>query len=106
MCVYGCLIEGEEESTGSKHDGFSIDNIPIPNNDDVRPNHGTQEKEARVVLCSHLGRPKGVTPSLRMAPVAARLTELLGQDVVYIEDSVGEMVEQRSVRGFRGEIGS
>lgn len=48
-----------------------------------------------MVLCSHLGRPKGKTASLRMAPVAARLSELLGQDVVYIEDSVGEMVEQR-----------
>ena len=50
-----------------------------------------------MILCSHLGRPKGKTESLRMAPVAARLSELLGQDVVYIEDSVGEMVEQRCV---------
>ncbi len=58
-----------------------------------------QEKDARVVLCSHLGRPKGKTDSLRLAPVAARLSELLGQDVVYLEDSVGEMVEQRCVRG-------
>lgn len=40
-----------------------------------------QEKNARVVLASHLGRPKGVTESLRMAPVAARLSELLGKQV-------------------------
>ena len=48
-----------------------------------------------MVLCSHLGRPKGVTESLRMAPVAARLSELLGQDVVYINDCIGEEVEAK-----------
>lgn len=46
-----------------------------------------------MILCSHLGRPKGVTESLRMAPVAARLGELLGTEVVYLKDSVGEEVE-------------
>lgn len=45
------------------------------------------------MLCSHLGRPKGVTESLRMAPVAARLSELLGTEVVYIKDCIGEEVE-------------
>ena len=54
-----------------------------------------QDKEARVVLCSHLGRPKGVTESLRMGPVAARLSEHLGQEVVYINDCVGEEVESK-----------
>lgn len=54
-----------------------------------------QEKDARVILCSHLGRPKGKTESLKLAPVAARLSEQLGQDVVYIEDTVGEEVEQK-----------
>ena len=48
-----------------------------------------------MILCSHLGRPKGKTDSLRLAPVAARLSELLGQDVVYVDDTVGELVEQR-----------
>ena len=39
-------------------------------------------KGGRLVLCSHMGRPKGkVDPSLSLAPVAARLTHLLGQDV-------------------------
>jgi phosphoglycerate kinase len=54
-----------------------------------------QEHHARVVLCSHLGRPKGVTESLRMAPVAARLTDLLGEPVTYIDDCVGPDVEAK-----------
>lgn len=45
---------------------------------------------ARVVVCSHLGRPKGAPdPKYRLAPVAARLGELLGAPVAYAEDTVG-----------------
>ena len=45
---------------------------------------------ARVVLMSHLGRPKGqVVEALRLAPVAARLTELLGREVAVATDVVG-----------------
>ncbi len=47
----------------------------------------------KVILCSHLGKPKGVPkPELSLAPVAARLPELLGQDVVFAKDDnvVGE----------------
>ncbi|MBX3112415.1 MAG: phosphoglycerate kinase [Fimbriimonadaceae bacterium] len=47
----------------------------------------------RVVLCSHLGRPKGVTPEFTLAPVAARLSELLGQPVRLAPDCVGPEVE-------------
>lgn len=46
----------------------------------------------RVVLCSHLGRPKGVTPEFTLAPVAARLGELLGQPVPLAPDCVGDEV--------------
>jgi 3-phosphoglycerate kinase len=43
-----------------------------------------------LVLASHLGRPKGqVVDGLRMAPVAARLAELLGRPVATAEDCVG-----------------
>ena len=49
------------------------------------------EKGAKVILCSHLGRPKGqVNPEFSMKPVAARLAELLGQEVKMAEDVVGE----------------
>jgi phosphoglycerate kinase len=49
------------------------------------------EAGARVVVCAHLGRPKGA-PDERysLAPVATRLGELLGDDVVFATDTVGE----------------
>jgi phosphoglycerate kinase len=51
------------------------------------------EHGAAVVLGSHLGRPKGKrNPTMSMAPVAARLSELLGKNVVLAPDSVGPEV--------------
>ena len=49
---------------------------------------------ARVVLCSHLGRPKGrVVESLRLTPVAKRLSELLGVPVATTPDCIGPETE-------------
>ena len=48
---------------------------------------------AKVILCSHLGKPKGEPkPELSLAPVAKRLSEMLGQEVVFAADTnvVGE----------------
>ncbi|MFI6993044.1 phosphoglycerate kinase [Nonomuraea wenchangensis] len=46
---------------------------------------------AKVVVCAHLGRPKGqVNPKYSLRPVAARLGELLGQDVAFATDVVGD----------------
>jgi phosphoglycerate kinase len=46
---------------------------------------------ARVVVCSHLGRPKGAPePKYSLAPVAARLRELLSAEVAFATDTVGE----------------
>ena len=47
------------------------------------------QQQARVILCSHLGRPKGVTPGLSLAPCAARLGELLEQPVAMAPDCIG-----------------
>lgn len=47
---------------------------------------------ARVILASHFGRPKGVTESLRLTPVAVRLSELLDKSVVKTDDCIGEAV--------------
>ena len=52
------------------------------------------ERGARVILCSHLGRPKGkVVDNLRLAPVASRLSELMGEPVGTVPDCVGDEVE-------------
>jgi phosphoglycerate kinase len=49
------------------------------------------EAGARVIVASHLGRPKGAPdPAFSLAPAAARLGELLGQDVTFATDTVGE----------------
>lgn len=50
-----------------------------------------QRLDARVVACSHLGRPRGmVVPELSLAPVGRRLGELFGVEVVAVGDVVGE----------------
>jgi phosphoglycerate kinase len=51
------------------------------------------EKGGAVLLASHLGRPKGVTPEYSLAPVAKRLSELLGQEVPLLPDCIGSEVE-------------
>jgi phosphoglycerate kinase len=60
---------------------------------------------ARVVVCSHLGRPKGVArEELSLRPVGERLAELLGRPVAFAGDVVGDEA-QRVVRGLgSGEV--
>jgi phosphoglycerate kinase len=56
---------------------------------------------ARVVVCAHLGRPQGkVDPAYSLAPVATRLGELLGTEVVFARDTVGESAKA-AVAGLR-----
>jgi 3-phosphoglycerate kinase len=58
------------------------------------------EQGAKVILCSHLGRPKGkVNPEFSLEPVAKRLSELLGKDVKLAGDIVGE-----SAKTLTGEM--
>jgi phosphoglycerate kinase len=54
-----------------------------------------RDQGAIVILASHLGRPKGPTPELSLAPVAIRLSELLDQNVELLPDCVGEQVRKR-----------
>ena len=52
------------------------------------------ELGASVLICSHLGRPEGQTNSeFSLAPVAARLGELLGQEVVFASDTIGSQAK-------------
>jgi phosphoglycerate kinase len=48
------------------------------------------KRGARVILASHLGRPKGVTPALSLEPVGVRLAELLGKEVLLTDEAVGD----------------
>lgn len=52
---------------------------------------------ARLVICSHLGRPEGqVNPDFSLEPVATRLEELLGQPVVFSFDTIGAQAKAAS----------
>ena len=60
---------------------------------------------AAVILCSHLGRPKGkVVESMRLTPVAQRLSELLGVDVKMADDCIGAEVEAAAAALGAGEV--
>lgn len=62
-------------------------------------------QRARVILCSHLGRPKGkVAEELRLDPVASRLSELLGREVAKVDDCIGPEVESAVEKLEPGEV--
>lgn len=59
---------------------------------------------AAVIVCSHLGRPKGPTPSLSLAPVAARLEELLARPVRFVPACVGDVAEAAARQARPGDV--
>ena len=60
---------------------------------------------AAVIACSHLGKPKGEwKESLTLAPVAKRLSELLGKPVIFAKDIVGEDAKAKAAALQPGEI--
>ncbi|MBF2005643.1 phosphoglycerate kinase [Chlorogloeopsis fritschii PCC 9212] len=62
------------------------------------------QKGAKVILASHFGRPKGVDDKLRLTPVAKRLSELLGQEVVKTDDCIGEEVAAKVSALQNGQV--
>eukprot|EP00752_Nemacystus_decipiens_P006912 g6206.t1 len=63
------------------------------------------EKGAKVILASHLGRPKKqMVDGLRMDPVAVKLSELLGKEVIKMDDCIGAAVEARIASMGNGDI--
>jgi phosphoglycerate kinase len=63
------------------------------------------EREAKVILASHLGRPSGKFEArYTLKPVAARLAELLGQDVTMLEDCIGPAVQALVARMREGDV--
>ena len=62
-------------------------------------------KNAAVILCSHMGRPKcEFNPAFSLAPVAKRLSELLGQEVVLAADVIGEDAKAKAAALKPGEV--
>ena len=63
------------------------------------------EQGAAVIACSHLGKPKGEwKQSLSLAPVAQRLGQLLGQEVIFAQDIVGEDAQGKAAGLQPGQI--
>ena len=63
------------------------------------------DQGAAVIACSHLGKPKGEwKEKLTLAPVAKRLSELLGQDVIFAKDIIGEDAVSKAAALQPGQI--
>jgi len=64
-----------------------------------------REKGARILLASHLGRPKGKrNPEMSLRPAAERLSELLGSPVAFADDCIGDDPEKKSRALKDGEV--
>lgn len=64
-----------------------------------------QEQQAKIILVSHLGRPKGqVNPKYSLAPVAQALEELLGQPVIFSQEVTGAAVEEKARNLQPGQV--
>lgn len=62
------------------------------------------DNKAAVILCSHLGRPKGRDKDSSLAPVARRLSQLLGREVAMAEDCIGPEVEKQAAALKDGQV--
>jgi phosphoglycerate kinase len=63
------------------------------------------QQGARLVVCSHLGRPDGAPdPAYSLAPVAQRLSELLGKPVAFARDTVGESAHEAVAALENGDV--
>ncbi len=90
-------------------------NVPMDENQNITDNTRIKaalptikyllEQNCKVILCSHLGRPKGeVLPEFSLKPVAKELSRLLGKDVIMANDVVGEDAKQKAENIKNGEI--
>lgn len=63
------------------------------------------ERNAKIIICSHLGRPAGAPdPRYSLRPVADRLAELLGREVQFVGDCVGDVVRERANNLEPGQV--
>lgn len=62
------------------------------------------EAGAKVILVSHLGRPKGVTEKYSLKPIAQRLSELLGKEVRFVPATIGETAKEELAKMKDGDV--
>ena len=63
------------------------------------------DQKCKIILCSHLGRPKGeVKPEFSLAPVAKELSRLLGQEVIMAKDVIGESAKSIAASLQEGQV--
>jgi len=108
------ILDLKDEELSGKRVLVRVDfNVPIKNGvitDDRRIREALptikylMEKGAKVILVSHLGRPKGFQDDLRLDPVAKRLSELLGKPVKKLNDCIGEEVEKEVANMNPGDV--
>ena len=90
-------------------------NVPMDENQNITDNRRIVaalptikyllEQNCKVILSSHLGRPKGeFKPEYSLAPVAAELARLLGQEVLMAKDVVGESAKELATNLQEGQI--
>ena len=89
-------------------------NVPVVSGvitDDTRLRHilptvtELTKKNASVILVAHFGRPKGkVVPELTLAPVAEYLGRLLGQDVLFADDTIGNKAQDMAASLKAGQV--
>lgn len=90
-------------------------NVPLDDNQNITDDRRIRstlptinyaiDEGARVILASHLGRPKGkVDPKYSLRPVAKRLSRLLNKEVLFLEDCVGGEVERAVKNMAKGDV--
>ncbi len=89
-------------------------NVPLENGkvaDDYRISQSLptiqelRQRGCQIVICSHLGRPEGQpNPGLSLAPVAERLSDLLGEHVAFVPECVGDRVVQAVKNMGSGQV--
>src|ERR1700684_2319365 len=90
--VHGKRVLLREDLNVPMRDGAIVDDRRI--REAVPTIEALRSRGARVVIVAHLGRPQGrIDDSLRLGPVAARLSGLLGADVRLASDVVGDSAE-------------
>ena len=90
-------------------------NVPLDENQNITDNRRIVgalptikyliDQKCKIILCSHLGRPKGeVKPEFSLAPVAKELSRLLGQEVFMAKDVVGESAKSIAASLEEGQV--